>query len=620
MKNIINKSWLILVGLMALAVTSCTNKYEYTPADAAGNEVWFDNTQASQIEVSKSENSFKLTLSRVSDATELTVPLVFDADENNIYTVPSSATFAKGSKTTDITITYDPANVEYGTYCGGTISFGESEEIGSVYGMSSFTFKAGATEWVDIETNNSVGSYREDMMTTFFGVDNVVYNVKIQKSVVREGMYRMVNPYGAAYPYNEPGDYDDSKDYYWVINATDPDYVYMEAFHTGMAWSDYGEVFVSSLVANNLANGTSLEVIKRAKPEWFGTLQNGVITMPERSMLISMANYQNGGLYYGCTKNKFAIALPGATIADYTVEAQYNGRLTDVDDNDLALFTINMASDVASVKYVLVPADQDLNAIVQGIIDGSVEAGELTASGDVKIGYDASGNYVLIMVIYNADGEVVDATALEVKLKSSKDAAETWNEVAYGVLTIGAEDISTKHPSVSEAWGLLFKEPIVDEAVLSQSSSDPTKYRIEPFISDGMPLEFTMTNGVISDVYAETTLNTNDGKLYVQDVVTFYGGPGSNGGAYFINAGCQSKFDAGTNTLSFYNAYLAGTGDDAGFYGLQSDTFEITEMVEGASAKTKAAKVCAAKKANVFTMVNKTRKVKLINLNAEAFK
>ena len=351
MRKLIRLSYLALVGILVAALSACSSDFDYTGAAVPANQVYFSNTEPSTIQIDKNAGSFNITLHRVDSVGELNVPLTFTPGEGNIYTVPTSVTFADGKKTADIKVTFDPAAAKYGSYTGGTIAISGSD-IDNTYGLSSYTFTAGATEWTDFDENKSFGSYREDLMTTFFKVDNVVYNVKMQKSIVNKGMYRMVNTYGKAYPYNEDGDYDASKDYYWVINATDPDHVYFETYNSEMTWS-YGQFSFTSLVAYYLSKGQTLDAVKQAHPEYFGTLKDGIITMPASSMLISMAKYNNGGWYPGNANGMLAVALPGYTIADYNVAAAYKGRFTDATDQDYARFTLTLGSDVASVKCAL---------------------------------------------------------------------------------------------------------------------------------------------------------------------------------------------------------------------------------------------------------------------------
>lgn len=157
-----------------------------------------------------------------------------------------------------------------------------------------------------------MGTYTEDILTTFFDVPNLTYEVEIEESAENPGKYRLVNPYGKAYPYNEPGDWDDSNDYFLTVHAENPDCVYIEAQPLGFDWG-YGMFGIYSLAANMIAAGsTEAEVIAAGAA---GTLKDGVITFPVKTLLISMANYQNGGWFYANANGAFKIVLPSA-VAD----------------------------------------------------------------------------------------------------------------------------------------------------------------------------------------------------------------------------------------------------------------------------------------------------------------
>lgn len=169
----------------------------------------------------------------------------------------------------------------------------------------------GEALWVPCGT----GLYREDLVTGFFNVESIVYEVEIEKNTLEEGLYRLVNPYGKPYPYNEPSDYDEDSITYMIINATDSNYVYVEESPTTMDWG-YGAFSMQSMVSYYLAAGNTMEQIKAARPDVFGTLRNGVITMPENSMIISMSDYDDGGWYITNVNGLFAVALPGKAMPD----------------------------------------------------------------------------------------------------------------------------------------------------------------------------------------------------------------------------------------------------------------------------------------------------------------
>lgn len=590
MRKLIRLSYLALVGILAAALSACSSDFDYTGAAVPANQVYFSNTEPSTIQIDKNAGSFNITLHRVDSVGELNVPLTFTPGEGNIYTVPTSVTFADGKKTADIKVTFDPAAAKYGSYTGGTIAISGSD-IDNTYGLSSYTFTAGATEWTDFDENKSFGSYREDLMTTFFKVDNVVYNVKMQKSIVNKGMYRMVNTYGKAYPYNEDGDYDASKDYYWVINATDPDHVYFETYNSEMTWS-YGQFSFTSLVAYYLSKGKTLDEVKQAHPELFGTLKDGIITMPASSMLISMAKYNNGGWYQGNANGMLAVALPGYTIADYNVAAAYKGRFTDATDQDYARFTLTLGSDVASVKCALASSGDDLDKVVTGITDGSVKSVSATADGDIELPYTDSGDYTLVVVAYNANGDAVGTYTVAQKLKSSKETVEQFTDIASGTFTIGAEDMSTLVSKT--AWGLLLQQTTTQEAVLSQSQSDPTHFKLTPFLSEDSKYALTFTvdaNGNIVVDGVETGLSTDaglPGMLMASDIVTYFGADTDNGKAMAANGGA-STYDSANHLYTFVLLYYVGDSP----YGLEKETFKV----ESSGAKALASAIAKAKRA-----------------------
>lgn len=609
MKNLFKLSYIVVLTLTALLVGACSNDYDYTGASVPDTQVYFDTNHATTIEVSKAESSFSLPVLRVNKAGELKVPLKFEAAEDNIFTVPESVTFADGDSVANIVITYNPDDVIYGTYTGGTITIND-EKVDTIYGNISFTFKAGATEWADIPTNKSVGSYREDLIASLFGTDNYVYDVKIQKSIVNEGMYRMVNPYGAAFPENEEGDYDAENDYYWIIDATDPDAVWFDTFESGMNWADYGNFTFYSYVSYLLSKGNSLEVIKANRPDLFGTLKDGIITMPVKTMLTNMSGYDDGtGLYYGNSNGLLAVALPGYAIADYSVSAVYSGRFTDSKDVDYAVFNVTLSTDVASVKYALVPEGEDADAVADGIADGTIESETLTASGNINVAFDASGKYNLVMVVYNAKGEVVSTETFTVKLKSSKETAEVFNDITTGTVALGVKDLSALW---GNSWGTTFGSETIEDVVLSQSTTDPTKFRLSPYLTDDHTLEFTMdADGIITFEEVEV-FSTDEGSIFASDLVTFFGADSDNGKA-LINYGFNSHLDSESGIYVFNLAfYVAG-----GVYSYEQNTFTpsnaasanaLKKAIQAARSSAKSKKVNLKGSKHSFKSISKNAK------------
>lgn len=584
--------------MLGVALASCSdNNYEYeAPTAETGVQAFFPNTLSSQIELSTAQNSFQIPVRRSSVGQATTVPLTFEADDDNICTVPTSVTFNAGDSVAYLKVTYDPAKIQYGSYAGGTITISD-QSMTTMYGSSTYTFAAGVTAWVDMD---GLATYREDLVTGLYGVDNVTYTVDIQKSVIKDGLYRLVNPYGAAYPYNADGDWDTSKDYYMEIDATDPDFVYVGDYYSEMAWGE-GQFHFISFVQYFLNKGNSLDAIKQAHPEYFGTLQNGVITMPAESMLMGLANYNNGGLYKTNPNGLFAVALPGYKIADFSVATEYAGRFTDPTNNDFADLNVTLGADIATAKVALVSSstwNADANAVVSGIESDSIASTSISGSGTARVAYDGTDSYVVVVVYYDAEGNVQGYYASDpMKLTSSKDSIEQFNDVYGGTLGLCAADLSGTFSS-SGAWGVLLKSetyPITQEAVIAQSAKDPTHFQLSPFLQDGLPLDFhyDSATGLITVDQVDVYKGSNDA-FQATDIVTWYKAIRD---VDLTGKGFDSYFDSKTNIFHFKLVYhLAGFAD---YYAIEEETFEVTAQAakafRAAAAKTETHQVRATK-------------------------
>ena len=626
MKNIAKVSYLFLVSLVALVLGACTNDFDYTPAKVSGTEVYFSNNQDSVITISKTASNFIIQLHRVDTKGELTVSLSYAPGEGNIFTVPAQVTFADGSADAPIDITYDPAKAEYGVYTGGTISV-VGDGLDSTYGITTLSFKAGANEWIDIPTDKSIGKMRDDAITAIFKFTDgtPVWDIKIQKSAVKEGMYNIVNPYedwytqeaeaakkdGSACAFN----YDSSVDHNWVIDATDPNAVYLKECHTGLSYvaePGVGELSLCGTPWMILMNSRSqfpdktdeqiMEMVKQQFPQYFGVMKDGVITFPKQAVCIAGSELQDGSYLSAAKNGLFAIALPGNIIADYALTAEYQGRFTDVDNNDYATFNLTLGDDVALVKYALV-ASSNATATANGIIDGSIEAAEATASGSVNVAYTETGNYTLVCVIYNGAGEAVGTEGFEYKLKSSKDgsAEESYKEVASGTYTIGYKDLSSnfwKKPN-----GMIVDEALEQEAILSQGTVDPTKFKISPYLVEGYDLYFSVDeDGVITVEPQKTGVPDKNYEILVADLYTWMLEVDANFAAQLDQYGWHSNYKADEDVYNFILNFCTRTSEGPGNFGItELDTYEVLDRdASAAKAAMASAKKIAAERKYIF--------------------
>lgn len=170
------------------------------------------------------------------------------------------------------------------------------------------------------------GLYTEDFVYSLYSEDAsyVTYEVEILESTETPGRYRLVNPYGAAFPMNEEGDYDPTATNYLEINATDPDGVYVPTQSTGLNYGQ-GEITIESWGYYYYKGGSSLEELKNYG--YLGTLKDGVITLPTfkvegKDMYYQGLVYLGTSGYYGGANGAFKVVLPEAVTATAKAKAK----------------------------------------------------------------------------------------------------------------------------------------------------------------------------------------------------------------------------------------------------------------------------------------------------------
>lgn len=371
---------------------SCSDDDDYVPAVVPGNaQVYFSNAQESTVNIVEDQTEFDVLVLRQDTEGELTVNIQAN-DPSGIFTIPSTVTFADTEATANLHITYDFADIEGNVRY--PISLKIDEKDATLYGDASTSFVVLYAPW------KSIGEckYTDGLISSLYNVDPLTYLVEVEESMTQPGLYRVVNPYGADYPYNEPGDYDPDNNYYLTINATDPTKVYLEESPTGCNWGN-GEFIFYSIAGLRLAQGNPA-----AAEGYYGTVKDGVITFPKGSLLGAMGT--DG--WYTCNANgKFKLVLPGGVDGDYSVSAPLAGIIDYVGGVKKAVVEVTMGKDVKTVKVAVVPG-ADTDAAVEGIesesLEGVVTLGysETAQTADFTLGEE--GTYSIVAVAYDKEG------------------------------------------------------------------------------------------------------------------------------------------------------------------------------------------------------------------------
>lgn len=572
MNKILKYSAVLLAYVLSFSLGACTDEYEYSKASIEGEQVYFSNKLSSHIELSKSESSIKVPVNRIGKEGSLVVDLNVTTADNNKVNVPTSVAFADGEDVAYLSVSYDPATIDYGHTEDITISI-KDESYTTPYGGSSYTFSVGLSEW---ETLGTSGFYREGVLSSFYGTDVLTYKVEIQENINTPGIYRVVTPYGPGTDFYSRYVTSAEPEFAWtgetntsmIINATDPEHVYISGeFYAGtddgMADRGYGKMHLFSVVEDEIKSEGSLQAVIDKEPELFGTLQDGIITFPQIGLYV---NFDRSLEPLGwLNTSNLAVALPGYEFTDYTSSFEYTGRFIDVKDNYFAQGHITLGEDVAVAKYILAAEGDDVDAIIEALDNGSVEPiGTITESTDVKIQLTEGGNYYMIVVTYDADGKMRGSSVTSFTFNVNSTQPD-WQPLFTGTF------VHNFQPGfITDNGGNYVGNPIISaipnnySTVLYQDANDPTSFKVEPWISNDTSLPFTMnSDGDITFKDVETGFEHQKfGPLYVGDANAMF------------NAGrVTSFFDSENSMFAFATIYYFG--EDV-WYGGAYEIFQIT--------------------------------------------
>lgn len=436
MKKSFIYTMLLTVGVM-LGITACSSDNNWQPGSVSGQQVFFSNNLGSSYEISPTENSFSVQVSRYDKSGALNVPLTVTMNEGSIFNVPTSVSFADGQDVANLVISYNPADIVYGKYDTITVVLNDAA-VTTPYGISTYKFTAGVTEWVKLKGS---GLYRDDFIGSLWNVGNQVWDVDIYESAITPGRYKVATPYSPDYGFRKSKLWSNEEEIleYWkntgncdmIIDATDPDFVYFQYFDSGLLdLPDEGMLGMTSYVWYWLRNGNDLESIKAARPSYFGKLKDNVITFETPKTLLMTMNGENELKWYGNANGMLAIALPGGVFSDYSASVVYEGIFTNPAGEVFAMGSLTLGPDATNVKGIIMPANVDANAVADAIAAGELEAADVAAgSFQLPISEEMSGKLQIIIAVI--DGEDVKTVATA-EFEYYGGGANPWKSLGQG--------------------------------------------------------------------------------------------------------------------------------------------------------------------------------------------
>lgn len=380
MKTIKNILGILLTGVLTFGITSCgEEEAEYTPAEKPTNaQVYFANDLASTVELSSDKTSFTVQLYRAETASAVTVPLTV-SDASGKLTIPNSVEFAANSNTADLVIEYDPADFEYEVFEEVSISIPETEA--TPYGVSSYVFQVGIpapwTEWTELGTGTY--TFTQYYNGTHGGRLCEVRTYKLNENIKQFRFTGLADAYGFTV------DYDASTGKCLV----QPQHIFDH--------SSYGPVYIAS----THIYWYDLRGDETATEEAVGASTFN----PETGLFSLNLAYYVGAGYFGYGYEEFQ--LDGYDVPDYSAAVEYAGVLTAPNGSASAVVNVTLGEDA---EYALVAMAKTNNPeeVLEGMLDGSLETTEVTASGMVYFPVTEAGKYTAVAISY-AEKEAKEA-------------------------------------------------------------------------------------------------------------------------------------------------------------------------------------------------------------------
>lgn len=458
-----NMKYTLIALLAVFGLASCDkNDYEYSaPETVAGAQVYFPTTNATSFELKTLDGEFLIPVTRV-DTTQALNANVSSSCTSDKYTVAEAVAFEANQKESMIKVSY--SGLEYDVMDTLTITLDES--VTTPYGGNKCVLLVGApAPWVSL----GEATFVDEAWCTLYGAPVITYMVEIQENQNIPGYYRLVSPWGENFPYNDPGDYDTSEDYYLYIHAEDPDFVYVLPQSTGVQWSaEDGVIWAGDFAGYYIARGNDPALVKDYG--YGGKFADGIISWSNPKSWIVGFNGDMG--YYGNNGGTLKIAMPGVVLADYSVEVEYNGIFTDAAGATSAVGTLTLGEDATNVKAIVMTQDDDAEAVADAIAAGDLEAIDVQA-GRIEVPFNAeeleSGKLQIIVAVLSEDGLENVASA---KFEYFGGAGNPWKSLGIGLYTDDAVITSFLDQNKQPI------PPITYEVEIMESTETPGLYRI----------------------------------------------------------------------------------------------------------------------------------------------
>lgn len=279
------------------AFTSCSDDDDYAKGPLSEGAYFPTTAPTNYTDLFRDASVVEVPIARNGDAEAATFNLTL-TDPSGMFSAPASVTFNAGQSETLVPITFDGEALALTDY---------KVQLSIVdnafpYGIQDLTLTIGldgSLRWAPM----GKGKYVDGFVTSLFGLEPVEQEVEVEYNLGTKGLYRIVNPYGDGTPYVEEGEVDPNDVRYMEVDASNPKFVVIEPFNTGLDWG-YGTMIFMSASYYYMNRGYSADVIIANNLN--GTMVNNVITFKTGALMVQMGS----SMYKANNNNAFRLELP----------------------------------------------------------------------------------------------------------------------------------------------------------------------------------------------------------------------------------------------------------------------------------------------------------------------
>lgn len=433
MKKLFKNSYIAL-AVLALGFSACTEEVDYTPAQAPTNEqVYFSNTNGAKIDIAKEAKSFDIAVSRAEAGAAASVAVAVTADSaaTAVFDFPATVEFADSAASAVYTVKVkEGVELEYAVYHNITLAFDEA--ITTPYGNAAYSFSVGVpapwSEWAQVGTG------------TFY------------LSVYWSGTHSALPIYYREYLLNDtdaeffiPG----------IANSMDLTIQYNRKSGAcqvlpqyALTNSNYGQVTVSDLPHYPLQPGLTYEGFPCTYDAEKGLFELNLVYF-----VCTDYNANTNGMFGNGVET---FQLDGFKQYDYSMSLAFKGHYVDGSGIDHAVISAVKGADVAQYLMTVVSTEDDPQAVLAGMLDGSVPCDTLTESGFYAYPLAESGVYAAVAVAFDAEGTAMTGEAEEFEFFAVGEE-NPWQTLGVAAYTDDLMTSFMKEP-VNNTYGVEVRE------------------------------------------------------------------------------------------------------------------------------------------------------------------